>query len=554
MDPNMFNQAVKDSAITLEGHLLAAASVDTIAIARVTYDIKKHQWTNQSSSVLSNYGKKPNGSTLFHNAAVRQAEEVVHWENVPANGKLWAQRQKAYEQRLSALQRDITKLYPSYEKVTRPSKPPVFTKTAKTTVFVDAFRTAFTTWYRTQRVTPNLILETVDASITRFLLLHKELVAALQAVHAPANPAQPGYQLALDALDLDLALIAAPGTSQNIYPLWEAKQILLLANMTELERAVLATAFLLPVSDRLFKAGRIAYTPDRLANICGGSAAVWERVVAYAHKLLQNRDTQQALDGAAEMMRLEGKLSKQAGSEVLAKLPIITNFRPSSPTPKYQEPEEMVLTLWKELCSTNPWIGKDPAFLDQHSLRRILSAGPNVLQLQCLLLSELAESHIGTLLRHKLGILALGIDLPSGCILEFVPGHAITIPYDPSKMRAPQISDGMLGYYLNGTFYISAIIEIKIDGLGCRELPFSKFRLETLTRQERTILRASAKREWANAVQASERTAKAFNMKVDDFLHQVRRLASDPQQTCGYLLVSATRIDTCHGNGRSSVS
>ncbi|KAJ5741622.1 hypothetical protein N7533_011031 [Penicillium manginii] len=482
----MFDQAVKDAAIALEGHLLAAASVDAISIARATYDIKKDQWMNQSSSVILNYGKKPNGFTLFHNAAVKQAEDFVHWENIPANGKLWAQRQRAYEQRLSALQRDIAKLYPSYEKLARPSKVPVFGKTAKTAVFVHAFRTAFTAWYKTQRVTPNLILETIDASMTRFLLQHKELIAALKAVHVPANPAQPGYQLAQDAVDLNLALIAAAGTNQNIYPLWEAEKILLIANTSELERAVLATAFLLPLSDRLFKAGRIMYTPDRLANVCGGSAAVWKSVIVYANRLLQNRDTQQALDGAAEMMRLKGKLSKQAGSNVLAKLPIITNSRPISPTPEYQEPEDMVLTLWKELCLKNAWIGNDPAFLDQHALRRILTAGPNVSQLQCHLLSELAESHIGSLLRQKLGIVALGIDLPSGCVLEFVPGHAISIPYDLSKMRAPQISDGMLGYYFNGTFYISAIIEIKFEGLGCRELPFSKIKLETLTRQERS--------------------------------------------------------------------
>ena len=68
--------------ITRGSTLLAAAAIDTIAAARAIYNVKKAQWTNHSKKILLTYGKKPDGLTLWHNAAVNRAEDIVHWDRL----------------------------------------------------------------------------------------------------------------------------------------------------------------------------------------------------------------------------------------------------------------------------------------------------------------------------------------------------------------------------------------------------------------------------------------------------------------------------------------
>jgi hypothetical protein len=552
----MSDQAVKDAATLLERHLLVPSLIVQIALARAVCDIKTDQWTKQRGNVLSRYGNTPDGLVLWHNAVVKQAEDLVRWENDPVRAVLWAKRVKEYERRLALLQGDISNLYPAYEKIARPVKISAFGKASKTPMFIDTFRSAFTAWYNAQRVSPSLVAEPINATMTRFMMQHKEIIADLKSVHARSNPAQPGRQVAVEAVDLSLALISLPGTCINLYSMWEAKQILLLANLTELERAVLAMAFLIPVADQLSRGGLANYTASRLQFICSGSLDAWENVLAHASNLAGNTASLKVLESAAETIRLTGKLTKSMANDVLASLPAITTFKPVKPSPSPPlapgSRDEILDVTWSETLLKFPWVAKDPAHLDEHALRRVLRAGPDKSHLQSQILAELAESYFRTLLQHKLATMVLGIDLPEGCLLEFVPGHAVSVAYDPVAMRAPQVSDGLIGYYQNGMFQVAAILEIRVASWGIRDFPFVKKKLETLTRQERTFLRAAAEREHAAASQAAERTSQAFKKEVDEFLPEVR-LFPGLEYSLLDMLTQLLHIDIGHGSRKPTI-
>ena len=91
--------------------------------------------------------------------------------------------------------------------------------------------------------------------------------------------------------------------------------------------------------------------------------------------------------------------------------------------------------------------------LDVLSLERVLAKGPNVDHLKGQLLEELVESRLVPWLRTREGGFALGVTVPAGKKLEFIPGHLIR------DTAGRQISDGMLVYRNSDELVVAAVFE-----------------------------------------------------------------------------------------------
>jgi len=345
---------------------------------------------------------------------------------------------------------------------------------------------------------------------------HRESLILLKTTHTDTKQTF-NREMAEKACKLALALAPVLSLAVGLYKPWDGIRTFSLKAPTELDRAVLAFAFLVPSFARLFKSGRPVYNPDRLSRIYGGPVALWNLALRYCTALSNHRDWQRLLDTLYSSVGPANKLTTFAESTTF--LAIIS--APSDATLLAPSPEWWVADLWADLKSSHPWLAT--VQLDEWAIRRVLLMGPNLSHIQSQLLAELAESRIATFLRDKSGVYALGIpDAPDGCTLEFVPGHAFRAGDKILDFVNRQLSDGVIGYWDKEVFHVVAVLEAKVDGMGVRELGHTKTTMASLTPEEQLQLRRFAKRESAEDREVANRKDKVFKTSIEQYERQVR--------------------------------
>jgi hypothetical protein len=198
--------------------------------------------------------------------------------------------------------------------------------------------------------------------------------------------------------------------------------------------------------------------------------------------------------------RLEGQIAKEAASAI----PKILH----SPGNLPNTIENEIKVLWDTLAKKYTALGT----LDEFALRRIVQKGTNVDHIKGQILEELAESHILPWLRSRHGGFALGLKVPSGKTLEFIPGHSIRTA---SGKAGRQITDGMVGYWDKEVFNILGIFEAKSGRKGARELTLTTKDVAKLSEADRNELRAFAKEIWADQKEVAEQTGSAFTSTIE---------------------------------------
>ncbi|KAG8803858.1 hypothetical protein FRC17_006103, partial [Serendipita sp. 399] len=525
--PAMLEATVTAAAKTLHDHVIAVSSAREIALARTIYTIKNDQWTKQRPWVLKAFGGKRPSAILslnaWHDLVVRKANEIVAWETWTSDShKAYQKRKDSYDVYFDAIMKQFSRFYDSYKRLAPSVKIPPFSKTTFTSAYLIMLKREMLAWYERQRPSPQLVLPNPPDGILHFMNQRTEIVVMLKTHHAKEHPGLD-REIALKACMLQLSLAPTLALIVRLYKPWDNTKILAFKDMTEVERSVLALAMFVPSAARLLKSGRLVYTPVRLSQLYGGDQTLWLQAIGYSAVLSKHRPQQKALDEAYKVMTAVSGSTKISG-KVLTDASEATKFIVEylSTNGNFVIPaslEVSVATLWNDIQASNPWFGT--ANLDAHALRRILLMGPNLLHIQAQLLVELAESRIAKLLCDRNGAIALGVDVPVDCALEFVPGHAFRAGDAIKTIANRQITDGVIGYWLGDVFYVAAFLEARmsgpIGGLGPRELGHSKNAVSLLNRAEQAQLRAFSNREWIEAKEVADRAQAEFKAKLDGY-------------------------------------
>jgi hypothetical protein len=531
--PAMLNAQVEDSFQVLIDSIIGIEPDSRIALARATHQILLQEWTKQRRTVIKVYGgRKP--IKAWQNRAVEKGKILVDWDNsAPARTLAYGNRLDSYKALMAKIIKDASTrryliFYQVYRKV---GKIPPYAKTNLTMPFLSALNREIMEWYVRQRPSDHVVLPDPDVGMIRFLKERREFVMLLKLCHQKVI-SQKDIQPSVMACKVMLEMVPTVNTVVCLYRLWTSEEILLLKlnSMTEAERAILALGFLVPSAARLVKYGRLVYGSSRLGQLYGRSG--WDTVIGYSAILSKNRNMQKALDDVYQSFISKGTPTQGSLNEAIKAAEFIV--KSSNQNNDFAPPasiEKPILELWKELVGKFPWL-QSKLFLDEYALRRMLLMGSNPSQLESQLLVETAESAIAGLLRNRYGTYRLGIEAPETSTLEFVPGHAFRTGNKNPNIANRQVTDGVIGYWEAGKFYLVAILESKVDNLGGRELGYSKPSLEKLTRAENETLRAYTNREWVESWEVQQRSSGNASKPTtsqaarDEYNTQVRDLES----------------------------
>jgi len=361
-------------------------------------------------------------------------------------------------------------------------------------------------WFNAQPNTKFLIESPARVGLGSMLTERPELSTLLRA----ATSLPPDVEITavpvdrpamVEAVEFAVGLIPVVGNIVAAYEAWSGVD-LFGYHLSDLERGILGASVLLPVAGRLVKGGRALYTEARLVSLYGRDAATWSRAIGAGVRGTAEREALRAVEQAERTLRIEKSVTGAIARDAAGAVPRLTKGVTSLATPV----DQALVDLLKKLQAAHPQLSG----LDTFSLERILAKGPNVDHIKGQLLEELVESRIVPWLGKREGAFALGITVPAGKKLEFIPGHLIR---DAAKR---QISDGMLVYRQGDELVIVAIFEAKAGKGAARELSLARSGISTLTDAERLELRANAKDVWLEQREEAKAVGKAYTKSVDD--------------------------------------
>jgi Pre-toxin TG len=361
-------------------------------------------------------------------------------------------------------------------------------------------------WARAQPNTREFINAPARAGLARLLTERPDLATLLRTadtlpldVEVSEVPVQRPAMV--EAVEFAIGLVPVVGSVVAAYEAWSGVD-LFNYRLTDLERGVLAASVLLPLAGRLVKGGRALYTEARLVSMYGRDAASWSRAVASGGRAAAEQEAFVAIRRAEEALRVDRSLTRAVATDAAAAVPRLTK----DPGRLATVLDPAVLDLWRELSSTHAPLRS----LDELALERILAKGPNVDHLKGQVLEELIESRLVPWLSTREGGFALGITVPAGKKVEFLPGHLIR------DAAGRQLTDGMLVYRDKGELVIAAVFEAKAGANAARELSIKRASLSTLTDAERAELRANAKDVWREQRDAARLAGRRFTKTVED--------------------------------------
>ncbi|MGF7213219.1 hypothetical protein GGE65_007856 [Skermanella aerolata] len=337
-------------------------------------------------------------------------------------------------------------------------------------------------WFERHPITPAFLAQSARAGLADFLVERPDMVALLRLAQMlpldfEISDVPIERPLVVEALELVIGVTPIAGNLVAAYEAYAGRD-LFGYRLTDVERGVLAATVLLPLAGRLVKGGRILYTETRLVALYGRDAAAWSRTMAASGRATGGPGLR-ALERAEAAVRAQQRLAGTLAREAANSLPALVR----GPAAASAALDQAVLDLFQELSRQHSVLSS----LDGFALRRILEKGPNVDHLKGQLLEELLESRLVPWLRDRAGSFALGLQVPTGKQLEFIPGHLIR------DLAGRQITDGILAVRNDGVLEILAVFEAKAGRRAARELSLSRSSISSLTPAERAELRAYAR-------------------------------------------------------------
>lgn len=361
-------------------------------------------------------------------------------------------------------------------------------------------------WFRAQPNTPQLIDFPARVGLATMLSERPDLATLLRI----AETLPPDVEVSdvpvdrpaiVEAVELAIGLIPIVGSVVAGYEAWSGVD-LFGYRLTDVERGILAASVLLPTAGRLVKGGRILYTETRLVALYGHDAAAWSRSLAASARGAAERQALATVERAERTLRVQRGITGSLVREAADAIPALTRGGSAMSTSL----DRAVVDLFRELSNKHPELRS----LDALAIERVLAKGPNIDHLKGQLLEELVESRLVPWLSTREGGFALGISVPAGKKLEFIPGHLIR------DAAGRQVTDGMLAYRQSEELVVVAIFEAKAGKNAARELSFSRGSLSSLTDAERAELRANAKDVWREQRQEARAAGKRFTKSLED--------------------------------------
>jgi hypothetical protein len=305
----------------------------------------------------------------------------------------------------------------------------------------------------------------------------------------------------VEAVEFAVGLIPVIGSVVAAYEAWSGED-LFGYKLTDLERGIIGASVLLPTAGRLAKGGRALYTEARLVSLYGRDAAAWSKAIGASGKGAAEHQALEAIAKADRALRSQKSVTGALAKEAAAAVPTLTKGSAAVASTV----DQAVIDLLLELRTAHPALST----LDELALERVLAKGPNVDHLKGQLLEELIESRLVPWLGTREGGFALGIAVPAGKKLEFIPGHLVR------DAAGRQISDGLLVYRDGEKLVIAAVFEAKAGKNAARELSLKKGGMSSLTEAERLELRANAKDVWLEQRDAAKAAGQPFKKTIED--------------------------------------
>lgn len=361
-------------------------------------------------------------------------------------------------------------------------------------------------WFKVQPRTKELLTWSARAGLGTMLSERPDLATLLRIadtlpVDHETSAIPVDRPAMVEAVEFAIGLIPVVGNVVAAYEAWSGEDIFGY-KLSDLERGILGACVLLPFAGRLVKGGRALYTEARLVRLYGRDAAAWQKAMGASGRGFAERSALDAIGKADKALRVEKKLAKDVAKEAADAVPVLTKGSTAVSTTV----DKAVVDLLGELQKAHPQM----AGLDELALQRILAKGPNVDHLKGQVLEELIESRLVPWLSTREGGLALGITVPAGKKLEFIPGHLIR------DAASRQITDGMLIYREGEKLVVAAVFEAKAGKHAARELALKKGGISSLTEAERLELRAFAKDVWLEERDAAKAAGKAYKKTIED--------------------------------------
>jgi hypothetical protein len=361
-------------------------------------------------------------------------------------------------------------------------------------------------WFGEQPNTRELIERSARTGLASMLTERPDLLTLLRTadtlpLDVEVSDLPVNRPVMVEAVEFAIGLVPIVGACVAAYEAWSGTD-LFGYRLTPLERGILGASVLLPVAGRLVKGGRALYTEARLVALYGRDAAGWSRVVGASGRGLAEREALAAVERSERALRVERTVTGSLAKEAADAVPRIARGDATLTTTVVQD----VLDLFRDLSATHPEL----ASLDALAIERVLAKGPDVDHLKGQLLEELLESRVVPWLRTRVGGFALGITVPVGKKLEFIPGHLIR------DLEGILITDGILAYRDGESLVIAAVFEAKAGKRAARELSYASSGVSKLTEDQRLQLRAAAKDEWLEQRQMARDAKQPFTKTVED--------------------------------------
>ncbi len=313
---------------------------------------------------------------------------------------------------------------------------------------------------------------------------------------------------AVEAIELAIAFIPIVGNAVAAYEAYAGRDLFGYA-LTDIERGILGASVLLPMAGRLVKGGRVLYTEARLVQLYGRDAAAWSKVVKASGRA-ETASTFKAIrdvEAAGNELRAHTKILGQVATDAAPAMKEVIKGSSSASSAIDAEIAKLLTDLQSASAAMKS--------LDAPAIRRCVGKGPNVDHLKGQLLEELLESKVLPWLRERAGSFALGVQVPAGKKLEFIPGHMIR------DVKGRQITDGILAYRDAGKLQIVAVFEAKAGKRAARELSKASGSLASLTKDELAELRAYARDIIFDRRIEAARNGKRYRGKLSDIMREI---------------------------------
>lgn len=273
-------------------------------------------------------------------------------------------------------------------------------------------------WARAQRRTKIFLATPPEVAYDQFLKDRKDIVALLRTAQLLPLDVEHTVVDIPEAVQVAEALIGLIPWVGNMVAAYEAYTGVNLFgyHLTDVERCVLAAVILLPVAGRLVMEGRALYSEARLVALYGRDAAGWSRAMKSSSAILRDGKALSTLQKAETIVKAGNHLDTSLAQEASKALEFLRN----AGTVNRAVDQTVLDSLARLKQASGVFFG-----LDEFAVERILLKGPNLSHIKGQLLEELLESRLVTMLSERAGSFALGLELPAGKQIEFIPGYLI---------------------------------------------------------------------------------------------------------------------------------